>query len=149
MFQHTVLASLLMFLCSCGIMNDGDQTQTDPEQMIEKAVLGEPVKDNPSTEITNVEVDGNVLKVKVSYSGGCEDQTFRLVGSTMIMKSIPPKRKVTLERDSKGDACRELITKDLLFDISELAYKKEERSEIILQLSGYEKEIKYLFKGAE
>ena len=56
---------------------------------------------------------------------------------------------MTLVRDSKGDACREFITKELLFDLTELSYQKKNGSEIILQLNGYDKEIRYVFQGEE
>ena len=107
----TVLLILLVISSSCGTIKDTDQQLAEIETMAQKAIIGEPSKDNPLTEISNAALDGNMLKLTVSYSGGCEDQVFDLVGNEMIMKSFPPKRNMTLVRDSKGDACREFITK--------------------------------------
>lgn len=145
----TVLLILLVISSSCGTIKDTDQQPAGIEVMAQKAIIGEPSKDNPLTEISNAALDGNILKLTVAYSGGCEDQVFDLVGNEMIMKSFPPKRNMTLVRDSKGDACREFITKELLFDLTELSYKKKNGSEIILQLNGYDKEIRYVFQGEE
>jgi hypothetical protein len=145
----TVLLILLVISSSCGTIKDTDQQPAGIEVVAQKAIIGEPSKDNPLTEISNAELDGNILKLTVAYSGGCEDQVFDLVGNEMIMKSFPPKRNMTLVRDSKGDACREYITKELLFDLTELSYQKKNGSEIILQLNGYDKEIRYVFQGEE
>lgn len=144
-----VLLILLVISSSCGTIKDTDQQPAGIEVMAQKAIIGEPSKDNPLTEISNAELDGNILKLTVAYSGGCEDQVFDLVGNEMIIKSFPPKRNMTLVRDSKGDACREYITKELLFDLTELSYQKKNGSEIILQLNGYDKEIRYVFQGEE
>lgn len=149
MRYFTILVTIIGLSFACGTVKDGDQQPTEEENMVQKAILGEPSKDNPLTQISNAELNGNILKLTVSYSGGCEDQVFDLVGDEMIMKSFPPKRNVTLVRNSKGDACREYITKDLLFDLTELSYQKKNGSEIILQLKGYEKEIRYVFQGEE
>lgn len=144
-----LLILLVISSSSCGTVKDTDQPPVEIEVMAQKAIIGEPSKDNPLTEISNAALDGNMLKLTVSYSGGCEDQVFDLVGNEMIMKSLPPKRNMTLVRDSKGDACREYITTELLFDLTELSYQKKNGSEIILQLNGYDKEIRYVFQGEE
>ncbi len=115
--------------------------------MVKKATIGEIPKDNPTTDIAHVSLEGSLLKITVSYSGGCEDKVIELVGNEMIMKSLPPKRAITLVRDTKGDACREYITKELVFDISNLAYQKNEGSEIVLQLAGFEGDIRYVYSG--
>lgn len=145
----TVLVVLLVISSSCGSKKDSVQKSKEKESMAQKAIIGEPSKDNPTTQISNAELDGNILRLTVSYSGGCEEQVFDLVGNEMIMKSFPPKRNMTLVRNSKGDACREYITKELLFDLTELSYQKKNGSEIILLLNGYDKEIRYVFHGEE
>jgi hypothetical protein len=135
---------------SCGLKKDREiKPQTNSESMAQKAIIGEPSEDNPSTTISNAELDGNILKLTVSYSGGCEDQVFDLVGDEVIMKSFPPKRSITLVRNSKGDVCREYITKELSFDLSELSYQKKNGSEIILLLQNYDKDIRYIYQGEE
>lgn len=145
----TVLFILLLISSSCGTMKETEQKPIETESKAQKAIIGEPSEDNPSTEILNAEVNGNILKLTVAYSGGCEEQVFDLVGSEMVMKSFPPKRNMTLVRDSKGDACREYISKELLFDLTELSHQKKNGSEIILLLNGFEKEIRFVFQGEE
>jgi hypothetical protein len=148
--RYLIVSVILLFISSsCGTKKETNQKPLETEVMAQNAIIGEPSKDNPTTEISNAEVDGNMLKLTVSYSGGCEEQVFDLVGNEMVMKSFPPKRAVTLVRDSKGDACREYITKELLFDLTELSYQKKNGSEIILLLQGFDKEIRYVFQGEE
>ena len=149
MRYFTYLVLLTVIVSACGSVKDSEEQTTETAVMAQKAIIGEPSKDNPLTEITNAELNGNILMLTVSYSGGCEEQVFDLVGNEMIMKSFPPQRNMTLVRDSKGDACREYITKQLVFDLSELSYQKKNGSEIVLHLSGYENEIRYIFQGEE
>jgi len=142
----TLFFTVVLLSFSCGSAKETDQQPSENEIMARKAFIGEPKKNNSSTEISNAVMNGNILKLTVSYSGGCEEQEFDLVGNEMIMKSLPPKRSIVLVRDSKGDACRECITKQLYFDVSELSYQKKAGSEIMLQLSGFEGEIRYAFQ---
>lgn len=125
---------------ACGNSKNAAESTATP-----KAVLGEIDFNAPTAQINSVRIEGNLMFLDVSYSGGCEEQGFSLVGSNMIMKSLPPKRGIRLQRDPKGDVCRELVSKSLVFDISDLAYTQEVGSEIILMLEGYREDIKYTF----
>ena len=100
-------------------------------------------KDNATTTINSATIDQNNLTLEVSYSGGCEEHEFSLMGSKMIQKSLPPKRGIFLYHQNNGDSCRELKEETLVFDISEFAY---ESGEIILILDGYKEELSYSSK---
>ncbi len=146
--MHYLFISMVLVIAgACGSMKKTEERPLQGDQMVKKATIGEIPKDNPTTDIAHVSLEGSLLKITVSYSGGCEDQVIELVGNEMIMKSLPPKRAITLVRDTKGDACREYITKELVFDISNLAYQKNEGSEIVLQLAGFEGDIRYVYSG--
>ena len=94
--------------------------------------------------IKSASISGDIMLVTVEYSGGCEDHSFEMIGEMAIMKSLPPKRTVTLVHNANGDSCRELITKTLEIDISALAADENSGSEIILLLGGHETELSYI-----
>jgi hypothetical protein len=131
-------------LTSCGIRkNKGDKDVSSGNT--QKAIIGEAPKDNPETQINWVQLAGNILTIEVSYSGGCEQQSFDLVGNELILKSFPPRRNIVLVRDSKGDACREFITRTLEFDITELHHNKKVGDVILLVIEGFKNEVRYVY----
>lgn len=112
---------------------------------VKKAQIGDVTQESAQTTITAVNLDGNILSLDVEYSGGCQDHSFEFVGSSAIMKSLPPKRSVKLVHDSNGDTCRELISETIKFDIRALAVSETSGSEIILLLDGVKEPIKYVY----
>ena len=83
--------------------------------------------------------------MNVSYSGGCEKHSFKIIGDLLLSKSLPPIRSVKLIHYGNNDACKKLIIENLVIDISDLAYKKEDGSEIYLSLDGWGERITYVF----
>ena len=63
----------------------------------------------------------------------------------MISKSLPPIRRVELVHLNNGDTCREYIEQQLIIDISELAYRKDNGSKIKLQFFGIEEMMIYTY----
>lgn len=113
---------------------------------IKPAILGNTnATESNAVLIEDVVLKGNVIYISISYSGGCEDHFFDLMGNQNISKSLPPLRSVKLIHTGKTDSCRELITKTLEFDISNLAYKKETGSEIVLNIEGWKEAVRYVF----
>lgn len=124
--------------------------KTKKEVVETKAVLEHPssilvtdfseYQNSASLTITAVLIEKNTMKISVSYSGGCEKHEFKLVGSKLIQKSLPPKRGVMLFHNNNGDSCRSIVEEDLLFDISNLAY---DGKEIMLILEGWASPVSY------
>ncbi len=103
-------------------------------------------KDNNMTTITAAKIEGNFLVLDVRYSGGCQEHTFRLVGNTMISKSLPPRRGIDLIHETPSpDNCKAMIMRQIKIEISQFAYKQEVGSEIFLDLAGWKGELKYAF----
>jgi hypothetical protein len=144
---YTVFLTGALSLTACGVGQEVNQRDRESSTMNQKAIIGEAPKDNPSTQINRAVIIDNTLELEVSYSGGCEEQVFDLVGNEMIMKSFPPQRSVVLVRDSKGDDCREWITKTIIFDITELHHSKKVDAEILLRLEGFDGELRYIYRG--
>ena len=82
----------------------------------------------------------------VTYSGGCKEHSFDMVGSQNISKSLPPIRQIRLIHNGNEDHCRELITRTLKVDLSDMAYSKTSGSEIVLNLKGAREPINYIFQ---
>ncbi|MFM7637845.1 MAG: hypothetical protein ACKO5W_08250 [Crocinitomicaceae bacterium] len=110
-----------------------------------KAELGDINQVSDNINILNASIEGNIINLEVSYSGGCQPHEFNLVGSTMISKSLPPIRSVVLVHKSNNDMCEKQIIETLRFDIRDFAYNQNE-SEIFLSIKGVENRLLYRFK---
>ena len=90
--------------------------------------------------ITNVELDNDILNITIATSG-CNGETFKavLIDSNIMLASLPPQRQLRLVLEKRED-CEALISKTFPFDIKLL---KEPSSEIILNLEGWQNQIKY------
>lgn len=150
-----ILLSLSAALFSCGIFKKKDKekeivttevTETVNTLTPRKATLGDTGQASDPLEISNIVIEDNIMKIDISYSGGCQVHDYDLVGNYAVMKSMPPKRSVQLVHRAKGDNCRTVIKETLKFDISELAMDQKAGSEIILMVDGFKEEISYKFK---
>lgn len=141
------ILSISTILFSCGVFkkNHNDEENTEQAQ-IEKAVVAKEIPEGDFVTISNATLDGNVLSIEVSYSGGCDEHDFQLYGSMAVMKSMPPKRAIKLVHNANGDSCRELKEETLMFDISDLAMSQTAGSEIVLLLDGYKEPINYKYE---
>ena len=90
--------------------------------------MGDPIN------IVKSEIQGDILKLTVTYSGGCKDHTFELKANGAIMKSMPPQMPIMLIHEGNGDDCRSLIEETLKFDVSPARMGGD--GEIILILNG-------------
>lgn len=107
---------------------------------LEKDVVSDPIT------IDTIEIRMNIMYIDVTYSGGCEKHEFRVVGSPMIAKSMPPIRSVQLVHNANGDTCREQKKVKLEVYIDDLAYQKEAGSEIFLTVENWKERILYSYK---
>ena len=86
-----------------------------------------------SFRIDTARVDGDLLRLDVSYEGGCEDadHDFALYSSAHLTESIPPSATTWLSHDADGDSCGETIQETLSFDLSPLKELRWEETLII------------------
>ena len=103
----------------------GNTKQADAATV--KAVTVDPAADMTATgaayTVDSISIKENILSVFVSYSGGCKEHAFELLSNGMYAKSLPPQISVVLKHTNNGDNCRELVMKELKFDVSALKYK--------------------------
>ncbi|MCH2225227.1 MAG: hypothetical protein MK066_10710 [Crocinitomicaceae bacterium] len=143
LFAFITITTLLF---SCGNMKKKSANSDNTETI--KAALGDIVNaDSDATSISSASIEGNILTLSLSYSGGCEKHVFDLLGSFSVMKSLPAKRSIKLIHNANGDKCRKLVEETIKFDISDLAVAKQSGSEIVLLLDGYKGgELSYIYK---
>ncbi len=65
-------------------------------------------------------IDGDSLKITLSYSGGCARHSFKIIWNELITSSNPPSVDLLLLHDAHGDMCEAMITETLAFALSEL-----------------------------
>jgi len=73
-----------------------------------------------SLRIDTASVDGDLLRLDVSYEGGCAEHAFTLYSSEYLTESLPPQTNTFLSHDAGGDTCTETVREELTFDLSPL-----------------------------
>ena len=111
-----------------------------------QAIIGEFSKSNAPYKILSVKLQRNYLEIEVSYSGGCEQHEFNLIGSKYLSKSLPPIRNVQLVHLDKQDKCKSIVTEKLKFSISSLAENTNPGNKIKLQIEGFKDMIEYSYE---
>ena len=156
--RYSVLFFLLTIIFSCKTQKNNKncflkKKKTEQTENTLIAIIIDPTSDTTKKEsasdgykILDAKIIGNYLHLNISYSGGCEKHSFKIIGDLLLSKSLPPIRSVKLIHYGKNDACKKLIMENLVIDISDLAYKKEDGSEIYLSINGWTEKIHYVFK---
>lgn len=143
------IACSITLLVGCGnkkLVNDGEGQKLKTTKIEDVGKLGEFPQESTPITIEKAEIVGNELLLEVSYGGGCQEHEFKLIGSEMISKSLPPIRTIKLIHNGNNDLCKALIMQTLKYDISAFAYKQEKGSEIILRLDGVKEPLRYIFQ---
>lgn len=122
-----------------------DEFSISEQEMKITAEIGSTKEVSDPFEIKSCEIKGNTMLMTITYRGGCDNHLFKVLGNPAIMKSLPPIRSVQVFHKDKGDECNDIITKDLIIDIHELAYIQEEGSVIYLTVDGWEDRLTYTF----
>jgi len=139
-------------LSGCGkkkkIANPNTETAevTIPMPEIQKLVVDEgfvPPRENGRFNLERMEMEGDQLKLTVSYSGGCEEHIFNLYSDGRYAKSYPPQLTLFLEHIDNNDRCRAMINKELVFDITGAQYPGT--SEVVIKLNNTELNTRYKY----
>jgi uncharacterized lipoprotein YehR (DUF1307 family) len=150
--KKIVFITALLIISSCSVSkNNPTENVTMNEKKVNTrnlvAILGETKIQSKEFTVNNAVVNGNILEIEVSYYGSCQAHDFICTGSTMISKSFPPIRSIQLVHYGKEDSCKELVTEVLKIDITAFAYKKEDGSQIKLNLSGWQEQLTYTYSA--
>ncbi|HLO33785.1 MAG TPA: NigD-like C-terminal domain-containing protein [Anaerolineales bacterium] len=91
-----------------------------------------------AAKITAITLEKNILKINVTYQGGCQEHIFELHAETAFLQSNPPQGVFYLSHDAQGDTCAENVEKLLSFDLTPLNQERNDPSERPLLLRIYE-----------
>lgn len=146
------ISKLILTIAVCSVTVTSCKTQKpvtetndkDVKEVIVDDSYSQP-EDMASVDISKVEINGDILSITVSYSGGCEEHDFKLYFNGMYMKSLPPKITLMLYHDNKGDSCRSIVEKTLKFDIKGVREKGKTTGEIMVKVSGMENVVSYKY----
>lgn len=155
--RFTILFFLLSLIYSCKTQKNNkncifkkkikvEETNVNVQLVNSVVDSSKKEKKTDSINIIDAKIIGNNLHLNVSYSGGCKTHSFKIIGDSSISKSLPPLRSVKLIHYADDDKCKKLIIEELIINVSKLAYKQEEGSEIYLNLEGWKTKIFYVFK---
>ncbi|MEM9022707.1 MAG: hypothetical protein AAGB22_03135 [Bacteroidota bacterium] len=86
-------------------------------------------------------VIGDIMTVKVSYSGGCEKHAFTLYTNMEVTGSRPAELGLFLHHDNGNDRCEAWVTRSYQFDISQL--RTIEHQTIRLRINSFPNELMY------
>ena len=133
-------------IISCGTNKKLAEEQVKNSTTMIKAKIGEINLASDAITIADVKVKGNILLIDISYSGGCKDHSFEMIGSKMIAKSLPPVRAIQLIHHANNDQCKKMILQTLEVDLKDLAYEQKVGSKIFLTIDGWKERIEYTFE---
>lgn len=140
-FTYLLLAGLLFGMNSCKLCKKKepvetiDKTTEEISAIIVQKGFVKPESSAPF-DLLKTSIEGNILTIEVSYSGGCNEHEFKLYFDGNYQKSLPPKVNFILTHDNKGDACRSIVEKTLKFDISKSQYTGGK--EMMVSVEGFE-----------
>ncbi len=139
--------NIISILCLLVLINGcATHSKNSTNQLtIENATLGDISEKSDPFTISNVSLSGKNLKINITFSGGCKEHNFKLLGSEAISKSLPPQRSIVLIHQSNGDACKKLVEKTLTFNVDAFSYQKEKGSIIHLNLFGWKDRIEFTY----
>jgi hypothetical protein len=129
----SVMIGLSVYYLSCNNNNDDRDRLNNllfpnlgvPDQVdCGKIILADGVdSDYPVMEpykVNNAEFNADTLTIQVSYSGGCKEHGFCLIGWNYFLESYPVQAKLLLSHNSNKDHCDAIITSELRIDMSPL-----------------------------
>jgi len=114
------IAICAVTLASCSEGTDPEGVDAIP--IIVDRALFNAYRDLPQAEfsIDAGVINGDILKLTVSYSDGCQDYEFKLIASTYLILSHPPKALLGLFREEAQNSCTKETSIPLYFDLTPL-----------------------------
>jgi hypothetical protein len=73
--------------------------------------------------LATMSVDGKTLRVKVVYTGGCEEHAFAACWDGTVLDSAPPLLHLRVHHEANGDTCEARLSHDVLIDVSDLPFE--------------------------
>lgn len=93
-------------------------------------------KNNDEFYIEDVIVEDNILKLNVSYSGGCKKHQFLLVEKKNLQRAKNIyEAHLQLIHNSNKDTCKKIVTEELFFNLLPLKSKLQKENRVKKDIS--------------
>lgn len=93
-------------------------------------------KNNDEFYIEDVIVEDNILKLNVSYSGGCKKHQFSLVEKKNLQRAKNIyEAHLQLIHNSNKDNCKKIVTEELFFNLLPLKSKLQKENRVKKDIS--------------
>lgn len=145
--KHLILTIITLFLLSCNVQkpNGGDKPEEKPKEIVVDLEFVQP-KENADFEISDATIEGDVLTITVTYSGGCETHEFNAYFNQMYMKSEPPKAGIFIEHKNNNDLCKQLVTERISFSLKNIRYPdKDSDYTVLVGMNKYKGWLEYTY----
>lgn len=127
------------------VVEISENNQILPDDVIKITAEIGAFKESDPFDIDTAYVIDNSLFIHIKYGGGCKDHGFELIGSPVIMKSLPPKRSIQLNHVNPNDMCKAIVSKIIEVDIRNLATEQKSGSQIFFYLKGWKEQLLYTY----
>ena len=128
---------LIVLLGACSAVTPSEPA-VEPALVLQSTGSATTTQKKDPVEILQAEIEGDLLKLEVSYGGGCARHDFSLLFSGVFMQSFPMQTHLDLAHDAHGDPCRAIVGARPTFDLTplKLAYQAAhgERGVLVLHL---------------
>ena len=100
--------------------------------------------------IDGATIEGDALKVNVTYGGGCEAHVIDMCWNGVFAESFPVQTWIELSHESNGDLCKALVMEVITLDLAGMktAYQEGYQTQngtITIQLDGWPSALDYTF----
>ena len=68
--------------------------------------------------LESAEIAGKILRLRVSYSGGCATHTFAAAAQSRFLSSYPAQLPLYIRHDGGNDPCLAIVHETLTFDVT-------------------------------
>lgn len=125
MRNFLIFLSFIALLASCNKENSGEEDQSTINLRSSNADFMQllsavsPPQSDPF-QLNSITVEGETVKIAVSYSGGCRKHTFDVIWSERLTETTPASTDLLLLHEDNGDMCEAYITDTLRFSVPDL-----------------------------
>ena len=120
---------------------DNDDVSPDTPQAGRVVVADSRTWGNDTYVLNSAAIEGDSLKIGVSYGGGCKTHAFTLVISPSFAESDPVQLAAELAHEANNDTCEAWLTVDYVFDLALVRTRYREAygpgaAKVVLQIAG-------------
>ncbi len=120
---------------------DNDDVSPDTPQTGRVVVADSRTWGNDTYVVNSAAIEGDSLKIGVSYAGGCQPHAFTLVIAPSFAESDPVQLTAELAHEANNDACEAWLTVDYVFDLVLVRTRYREAygsgaAKVVLQIAG-------------